>query len=131
MPGGFCVQRYPGEAPQRPPGPVLPVKSVAGRARGDQVNSSTPRELGTDPASAPPGPRYHDTACVPGSGKRAKDCSNAGSGAPGCEPPAPLSNRILTGGSASNAASAAAYDGSSWIGSLAGKLTPLTPIATS
>ena len=85
---------------------MLPVKSVGGRARGDQVNLSTPRDPGAEAANVPPRPRYHDTARVPGSGNRANDCSNAGTGAPGVELPAPLSNRMRIGGCASNAASA-------------------------
>ena len=43
---------------------------------------------------------------MPGSGKRENERSKPGTGANGVEP-APLSNRIRTGGSASNAASAA------------------------
>src|SRR6185437_3774393 len=110
-----------------PPAPVLPVKSVRGRAPGFQVNLSTPGSRVAPGTSAPPKLRYHDCACVPGTGQRANDCSNAAPGAPGCPPPAPLSNRTRTGGSCSNVASAAAYEGWSSIGSSAGKFTPLTP----
>ncbi len=45
---------------------------------------------------------------MPGSGKRENERSNAGHGRAGVAPPAPLSNRMRTGGSASNAARAAA-----------------------
>ena len=87
---------------------MLPVKFVGGRAVRLQVNRSTPAAAGAASASAPPAARYHDRARVPGSGKRAKERSNPGTGAPGVALPAPLSNRIRTGGSASNAARAAA-----------------------
>ncbi len=63
---------------------------------------------------------------MPGSGKRANDCSKPGYGWPGARP-APLSNRIRTDGNASNAVRAAARLGLPWIGS-GGSVTPLTPI---
>ena len=70
----------------------------------------------------PPGPKYQVRAVVPGTGKDEKSCANPGYGSPGFEllpgdDPAPLSNSTRTGGSFSNAASAASYVGISWIGS--------------
>jgi hypothetical protein len=90
------------------PEPVLPVKSVLGRAALSHVNASAEGVPGGPSVSVPFAPRYHERALVPGSGKRPKDCSKAGTGRPAADPPAPLSNRIRTEGSASNAARAAA-----------------------
>ena len=66
-------------------------------------------------------------AVVPGIGKLSNDCSKPGTGWPGCDP-APLSNRIRIGLSCSNALSACANVGISWIGS-GGSVTPEIPIA--
>src|SRR3954468_7330695 len=112
VPAGLGSQRYAGVAPHSPPGPVLPVKLVAGRADGSSLN-------------VPSGPRSQ--LCATPRGNDGNDCSNPATGAPGAAP-APLSNRIRTDGSASNAASAASYDGCAWIGS-AGSVTFGTPIA--
>ena len=88
------------------PLPVLPVKSVAGRAARLHLNVSVPAAPGLASASAPPAARYHERAVVPGSGKRENERSKPATGWTGALP-APLSNRIRTEGSASNAASAA------------------------
>ena len=103
------------------------MKSVAGRAALFQVKLSAPFAVGAASVSVPPAPRYHERALVPGSGQRANERSKPGYGAPGA-PPAPLSNRIRTGGSASNALRAAAKLGWLWIGS-SGSVTPSTPIS--
>ena len=89
------------------------MKLVSGRALAFHVNELAPGRAGIESVRAPPAPRYHDRAVVPGMGNLENDCSKAGSGWPGDEPPAPLSNRIRTGGSFSNAASALSYVGSS------------------
>src|SRR3954468_14183419 len=111
VPAGLGSQRYAGVAPHSPPGPVLPVKLVAGRADGSSLN-------------VPSGPRSQ--LCATPRGNDGNDCSNPGTGAPGAAP-APLSNRIRTDGSASKAASAASKEGCAWIGS-SGSVTFGTPI---
>jgi hypothetical protein len=65
-----------------------------------------PTRPGRSSGKVPPGPRYHDTALVPGSGNRENDCSNPATDAPGVVLPEPLSNRMPIGGWASNAAGA-------------------------
>ena len=106
---------------------MLPAKLVVGRAVGLHVNASVPAVPGATSASAPPSARYHERAAVPGTGKRENERSKPGTGCSGAAP-APLSNRIRTGGSAWNAASAASKLGCAWIGS-SGSVTPSTPIA--
>ena len=110
VPAGLRAQSYGGVAVHSPlgPEPVFPLKSVRGRAALSHVNASAAAVAGGSSVSVPFAPRYHERAPVPGSGKRPKDCSKAGTGRPAADPPAPLSNRIRTGGSASNAARAAA-----------------------
>src|SRR3954468_15383823 len=112
VPAGLASQRYAGVAPHSPPGPVLPVKLVFGRADGSSLK-------------VPSGPRSQ--VCAVARGNEANDCSNPGTGAPGAAP-APLSNRTRTEGSASKAPRAASYDGCPWIWS-SGSVTPDTPIA--
>src|SRR5205085_6193548 len=92
-----------------PPGPVLPMKLVGGRAALLKVNESALAAAGEASVSAPPVPRYHGVAVVPGSGHEANDCSKPGYGAPGVPLPAPLSNSMRTGAVASKAALASAY----------------------
>ena len=108
VPAGLCDHRYGGVAVHSPFGPldVLPLKFVGGLAVRLQVNVSVPSAAGAASLSAPPAARYQDRAVVPAGGKRSKERSNPAYGRPGA-PPAPLSNRIRTGGSASNAARAA------------------------
>ena len=51
---------------------------MAERAFGFQVNASLDADVARPALSAPPVPRYHERACVPGIGKRENDCSNPG-----------------------------------------------------
>src|SRR4051812_1254442 len=111
VPAGLASQRYAGVAPHSPPGPVLPVKLVFGRADGSSLK-------------VPSGPRSQ--VCATPRGNEANDCSNPGTGAPGAAP-APFSNKTRTDGSASNAAKAASYEACAWIGS-SGNVTFGTPI---
>ena len=86
---------------------MLPEKSVAGTAFR-HLNDAWPLLAGGPPARVPDGPRYHERACVPGTGKRENECSNPGTGEPGFALPAPLSNSTRIDGSSWNAARAAA-----------------------
>src|SRR3954451_2378323 len=130
-PAGLCVHLYGGVAVHSPPSPpaVSPLKFVNGRAWASQVNESALARPGRRSASAPPRERYQVRPTVPGMGKLANECSKPGSGSPGLDPPAPLSNRTRMDGCCSNIASAPSYVGCSWIGSR-GSVTPGTPIAS-
>ena len=111
VPGGFWVQLYGGVAFHSPPvpPPVSPVKSVGGRAVLFHVKLSPVRlSVGLPSVSDPPAPKYQERAWVPGTGNVENVCSNPGSGLPGVDEPAPLSNRTRTRGRLWNAASALA-----------------------
>src|SRR5436190_714822 len=85
LPGGGSCHWYGGVAVHSPsvPAAVSPLKSVSGRACASHVNASAPGLAGFVSVSAPPGPKYHERAIVPGTGRLGNDCSKPGYGSPG------------------------------------------------